>query len=67
MCPESGPGDTLGPTESLDSDDVRNTDGDVPVTPPDHWQAADREEMTARGQRSGESHVDRLAQEEPTY
>ncbi|MVU78545.1 hypothetical protein GPX89_14975 [Nocardia sp. ET3-3] len=65
MSPESGPDDTLGPTESLDSDDVRNHDGDVTVTPPDHWQAADRDEMTARGQRAGESHAERLAQEQP--
>lgn len=65
MSPESGPDDTLGPTESLDSDDVRNDDGDVVVTPPDRWQAADRDEMTTRGQRAGESHAERIAQEEP--
>ncbi|AYF77717.1 hypothetical protein D7D52_32275 [Nocardia yunnanensis] len=65
MNPETGPGDTLGTAESLDSDEVRNDDGDVAVTPPDHWQAADRDDMTERGQRLGESHAERLAEEEP--
>ncbi|MGV9408985.1 hypothetical protein ACWDOP_03640 [Nocardia sp. NPDC003693] len=65
MNPETGPGDTLGESESLDSDEVRNEDGDAVVTPPDHWQAADRDDMTTRGQQLGESHAERLAAEEP--
>ncbi|MBE1552187.1 hypothetical protein GGC64_006274 [Mycobacterium sp. OAS707] len=32
-----GPDNTLSPSESLDSDDVRNDDGDVVVEPPDTW------------------------------
>ncbi|GAB4585711.1 hypothetical protein Ntsu_35430 [Nocardia sp. IFM 10818] len=63
MNPETDPADMLDATESLDSDDVRNEDGDEVVAPPDEWQAADRDEMTARGQREGESHADRLAEE----
>lgn len=35
MSIEDGPGDTLSPSESLDSDDVRNNDGDDVVDPPD--------------------------------
>jgi hypothetical protein len=34
---EGGPGDTLSPSESLDSDEVRNDDGDIVVDPPEHW------------------------------
>ena len=58
-------GDTLGPAEALDSDDVRNDDGDIVVDPPDHWSEADRFGMTAREQREGESLDQRLAEEEP--
>lgn len=32
-----GPGDTLSPSESLDSDEIRNADGDAVVDPPDTW------------------------------
>ena len=38
-----GPADTLRPTEALDSDDVRNDDGDDVVDPPDHWYEADKD------------------------
>jgi len=31
----------LAPSESLDSDEVRNDDGDEVVDPPDHWIAAE--------------------------
>ncbi len=58
-------GDTLGPSESLDSEVVRNDDGDIVVDPPDRWSEADRFGMTAREQREGESLAARLAQEEP--
>ncbi len=36
-----GMDDTLRPMEALDSDDVRNDDGDEVVDPPDGWAAAD--------------------------
>ncbi|CAJ1586648.1 hypothetical protein [[Mycobacterium] wendilense] len=31
------PDNTLAPSESLDSDEVRNDDGDTVVDPPDRW------------------------------
>jgi hypothetical protein len=36
---DGGPDDTLSPSESLDSDEVRNDDGDIVVDPPDRWIA----------------------------
>jgi hypothetical protein len=62
---EGGPGDTLNPSESTDSDEVRNDDGDVVVDPPDDWSEADKFGMTAREAQQGESLDDRLAAEEP--
>lgn len=62
---EGGPGDTLNPSESTDSDEVRNDDGDIVVDPPDNWSEADKFGMTAREQLEGESLDDRLAAEEP--
>jgi hypothetical protein len=54
--PDSGgPDDTLSPSESLDSDEVRNDDGDAVVSPPDEWIAP----------REDESLDERLAEEEP--
>lgn len=50
-----GPDDTLSPMESLDSDDVRNDDGDIVVDPPDRWIEPDR----------GDSLDERLAAEVP--
>jgi len=50
-----GPDDTLSPEESLDSDDVRNDDGDEVVSPPDSWIEAHEDE----------SLDERLASEEP--
>lgn len=38
---DGGPDDTLSPSESLDSDEVRNDDGDIVVDPPDHWIEAE--------------------------
>ncbi|MBO0865651.1 MAG: hypothetical protein J2P16_11335, partial [Mycobacterium sp.] len=39
---EGGPGDTLNPSESTDSDEVRNDDGDIVVDPPEGWSEADK-------------------------
>ncbi|WP_163895336.1 hypothetical protein [Mycolicibacterium hippocampi] len=41
---DAGPDGTLGPSESLDSDEVRNNDGDTVVDPPDEWIEADEDE-----------------------
>lgn len=62
---EGGPGDTLSATESLDSDEVRNDDGDNVVDPPDDWSQATKSGMTPREEREGESLDERLAEEEP--
>ncbi|MGA7468840.1 hypothetical protein [Mycobacterium sp.] len=56
---------TLSPSESTDSDEVRNDDGDIVVDPPDDWSEADRFGMTAREEREGESLEARLGEEEP--
>lgn len=34
---DDGPDQTLNPSESLDSDEVRNDDGDIVVDPPERW------------------------------
>jgi len=57
--------DTLSPSESTDSDEVRNDDGDIVVDPPDDWSEANRFGMTAREEREGVSLEARLAEEEP--
>ena len=57
--------DTLSPSESTDSDEVRNDDGDTVVTPPDDWSEATKFGMTAREEREGESLDQRLSEEEP--
>lgn len=62
---EEGPDDTLDVSESLDSDEVRNDDGDDVVDPPEHWSEANRFGTTAREAEEGESLDQRLAQEEP--
>jgi hypothetical protein len=62
---EAGPGDTLNPSESTDSDEVRNDDGDIVVDPPDDWSEADKFGMTEREEREGESLEYKLAAEEP--
>jgi len=62
---EAGPGDTLNPSESTDSDEVRNDDGDIVVDPPDDWTEADKFGMTAREAEEGESLDDKVAAEEP--
>lgn len=38
---DGGPDNTLSPSESLDSDEVRNDDGDIVVDPPDRWVDAE--------------------------
>ncbi|OBI45930.1 hypothetical protein A5707_22375 [Mycobacterium kyorinense] len=62
---EGGPGDTLNPSESTDSDEVRNDDGDIVVDPPEHWSEADKFGMTEREEEEGESLDRKLAAEEP--
>lgn len=57
--------ETLSPSESTDSDEVRNDDGDTVVNPPDGWSEADKFGMTPREEREGESLDARLAEEEP--
>jgi hypothetical protein len=57
--------DTLSPSESTDSDEVRNDDGDTVVDPPDSWSEADKFGMTEREEREGESLEYKLAAEEP--
>ncbi len=52
---DPGPDNTLGPSESLDSDEVRNDDGDIVVDPPERWIEA----------REDETLDERLAAEEP--
>lgn len=52
---DQGPANTLSPSESLDSDEVRNDDGDTVVDPPEEWIEAEEHE----------SLDERLADEEP--
>jgi hypothetical protein len=56
-----GVDDTLRPTEALDSDDVRNVDGDEVVDPPEQWAAAEQ----IAEEPEGESLDDKLAAEQP--
>ena len=58
-----GPGDTLSPSESTDSDKVRNDDGDIVVDPPDGWSEADKFGMTEREEREGWCHEIPLSSE----
>jgi hypothetical protein len=62
---EGGPGDTLNQSESLDSDEVHNDDGDIVVDPPEGWSGVDKFGITPREEREGEPLDDRLAAEEP--
>jgi hypothetical protein len=62
---EDGPGDTLNQSESTDSDEILNDDGDVVVDPPEGWSGVDKFGITAREEREGEPLDDRLAAEEP--
>jgi hypothetical protein len=56
-----GSDDTLRPMEALDSDEVRNDDGDEVVDPPDDWVAADH----IAEEPDGETLDEKLAAEEP--
>ncbi len=51
-------GQTLRPMEALDSDDVKNDDGDNVVDPPDHWYEADRSYDRPRGEVGGGESLD---------
>ncbi|UMB69332.1 hypothetical protein [Mycobacterium paraterrae] len=62
---EGGPEDTLNPSESTDSDELRNDDGDIVVDPPEGWSEANKFGVTPREEREGESLDQRLAEEEP--
>ncbi|RVW02878.1 hypothetical protein [Rhodococcus xishaensis] len=62
---EDGAGGTLNVSESLDSDEVCNADGDDVVDAPDSWSEADRFGTTLREAEQGESLEQRLAEEEP--
>jgi hypothetical protein len=62
---EGGPGDTLSPSESTDSDEIRNDDGDIVVDPPERWSEADKFGVTGREEEQGRSLDERLAAEEP--
>ncbi|MFG1932687.1 hypothetical protein ACGFK1_18890 [Mycobacterium sp. NPDC048908] len=54
---DARPDGTLGPSESLDSDDVRNDDGDIVVDAPTRWIPAE-DHLTLN---------QRLAAEEPEF
>ncbi len=41
---DGGPEQTLSPSESLDSDEVRNNDGDTVADPPEQWIEVKEEE-----------------------
>lgn len=62
---EDGPDQTLDASESVDSDEVRNSDGDEVVDAPDHWSEADKFGTTAEEALEGESLDEKLAEEEP--
>ncbi|QBJ97654.1 hypothetical protein ERC79_18200 [Rhodococcus sp. ABRD24] len=65
MGTEEGSDQTLDVSESLDSDEVRNADGDDVVDAPDEWSEADRFGTTLREAEAGETLDQRLAEEEP--
>ncbi|WP_204804745.1 hypothetical protein [Mycobacterium riyadhense] len=67
MQMQGGPDNSLKPSESTDSDELRNDDGDTVVDPPEDWSEADRHGMTASEEREGESLDDRHAAEEPDF
>ncbi|MCV7194403.1 hypothetical protein H7I02_16650 [Mycolicibacterium brumae] len=52
---DDGPDQTLNPSESLDSDEVRNDDGDIVVDPPERWIPVEEDQTLD----------ERLAAEEP--
>jgi hypothetical protein len=53
--------DMLDPSESLDSDEVRNDDGDEVVDPPDEWiEAEDHESLDEKLANRPERHTTRM-------
>ena len=50
---DPGPDNTLGPSESFDSDDVRNDDGDVMVDAPNRWVAVVEHQSLAQRLAAG--------------
>ena len=48
---DPGPDNTLGHSGSLDSDDVRNDDGDIVVDAPNRWIAAVEHQSLAHTNR----------------
>jgi hypothetical protein len=56
---DPGPDNTLSPSESLDSDEVRNDDGDIVADPPERW--IDVEENESLDQRLAEEEPDVLS------
>ncbi|SNT41830.1 hypothetical protein [Rhodococcoides kyotonense] len=65
MSIEDGQDQTLDQSESLDSDEVRNDDGDTIVEPPEHWSEADKFGTTPEEALEGESLDEKLSEEEP--
>jgi hypothetical protein len=65
--PHSEPDDDhmLTPSESTDSDELHNRDGDQPVEPPEGWHGADQFGLLEEEAEQGESLDDKLAAEEP--
>ncbi|CAN3129404.1 hypothetical protein ACNUDN_15870 [Mycobacterium sp. smrl_JER01] len=60
-----GADDMLSPMEATDSDELRNSDGDEVVDPPESWSAADRYGVSSEEERLGETLDQRLAEEVP--
>jgi len=65
--PRSEPDDEhmLSPSESTDSDELHNRDGDQTVEPPEGWHGADQFGLLEEEAEEGESLDDKLAAEEP--
>lgn len=55
----------LTPSESTDSDELHNRDGDQTVEPPEDWHGADQFGLIEDEAEEGESLDDKLAAEEP--
>lgn len=55
----------LSPSESTDSDELRNRDGDQTVEPPENWYGANQFGMNEAEAEQGESLDDKLDAEQP--
>ncbi len=55
----------LSPSESTDSDELRNRDGDQTVEPPENWHGANQFGMNEAEAEQGESLDDKLDAEQP--